>query len=176
MTEREDSPWADVAAALCETLGDGLEVAGVVESADLFRRVGAACLEIIVEATDLVGPEQVVAYTALCDLIETRLAGEADDVVGFMLHAEPVDPGAFAEALRHMRRTARAVRLIVPLDAEQARDLADSGTGFGDLVDDAGALILRAVERGTFSAAAAAAILDELDELIGRECARRIDR
>jgi hypothetical protein len=162
------SPWTKTSKEICETLADGLDVAGTIESADVFTRVGNTCLEVVVEATDDVGGDQALAYQTLCDLMETRLAkGPADEIIGCLLIETKADAGALAVGLTHMKRRSGMIVPIVPLSAAQAYAVADSPLRLEDFIDDATSLIRTAVERAS-GGEAAETLLSELDELIER--------
>ena len=166
------SAWNDLAREICETLGDGLDVLGVVETADVFVRIGKTCLEVVVEASDLHGVDQDDAYRVLCDLLETRLEGDADQVVGFLIFETDPDPEALGTGLGYMERANGAFVPVLALGQDQSRRMADASARFVDLVDDATVLLRRALDRKPHTAEDARSTLFELDELIERECDR----
>ena len=139
------SAWNELAREICETLGDGLDVLGVVETADVFVRIGKTCLEVVVEASDLAGVDQHDAYRVLCDLLETRLEGDADQVVGFLIFETEPDPEALVTGLGHMERANGAFVPVLALGQQQSRRMADASARFVDLVDDATVQQCRAV-------------------------------
>ena len=162
-----DTPWETVAKEICETLATGLDVAGTVESADIFTRVGATCLEIVIETSDVEGADQADVYRTLCDLLETRLnAGRADQVFGCLLLATEPDAEALGVGLTHMVRTDGVFVPVLPLGRDQAFAIADAATELADFADDATALIGLAADQPSLDRAET--LLDELDELISR--------
>jgi hypothetical protein len=168
----ETESWQKVAREICETLRDGLDVLGVVEAADVFVRAGATCLEVVVEASDLVGDDQHDAYRVLCDLLETRLGGDSDQVVGFLIFEGDPSPAALVTGLGYMDRPDGSFVPVLPLEQRQARNMADASARFVDLVDDAMALVQRPPGPHPYVVDDARSTLFELHELIKRECLR----
>ena len=103
----------------------------------MFVRIGKTCLEVVVEASDLTGVDQDDAYRVLCDLLETRLEGDADQVVGFLIFETDPDPEALVTGLSHMERANGAFVPVLALGQDQSRRMADASARFVDLVDDA---------------------------------------
>ena len=163
-------PWTIVAREICSVLGEGLDVRGVVEAADVFAQVGQSCLEIVVEASDLVGADQVDAYRVLCDLLDTRRATTADEVIGFLLFETEAEAEPFVAGMAHMRRVDGAIVPVVPLGESQARDLADAEARFADLAGDVAEVIRTSVSDGAAALDDARDVLDRVDRLIQRAC------
>ncbi|MGI9599480.1 MAG: hypothetical protein ACR2QK_25170 [Acidimicrobiales bacterium] len=165
----QTSPWETAAKEICASLADGLDVAGTVESADIFTRVGATCLEVIIDASDSEGADQADAYRILCDLLETRLrAGPADEVFGCILFATQPSAEALAVGLTHMIRDDGQFMPVLPLGRDQAFAMASASAQMTDLADDATALIETVAHRPPHTVAGAETLLSELDELIER--------
>lgn len=161
-----------MAREICATLGEGLDVVGVVESADVYIRVGESCLEVVVDASDLDGSGQEDAYRVLCDLLETRLAGIADEVIGILLFATEPSPEAFVVGMEHMHRTQGTFVPVLPLGQVRAKDLADASSRFLDIVDHASALLRAAGNKRPQTVDGAHSFLTAFDDLIERECRR----
>ncbi|MDH3683597.1 MAG: hypothetical protein OEV40_27065 [Acidimicrobiia bacterium] len=165
--------WGLVAREICASLGEGLDVVGVIESADVYMRVGGTCLEVVVEASDIEGPLQGDAYRVLCDLLETRLTGIADEAVGFLLLATEPSPEAFAVGMDQMRRPSGAFVPVLPLGRAKATDMAGATARFVDIADDAIALLGAATGKPPHTIEDARSFLTAFDELIDRECRRQ---
>lgn len=172
MSRQETSPWETAAKEICASLADGLDVAGTVESADIFTRVGATCLEVIIDASDTVGDDQADAYRILCDLLETRLRnGPADEIFGCILFATEPSADALAVGLTHMIRAEGQFVPVLPLGRGQAFSMAGASAQMADFTDDASALIGTVAHRPPHTAGGAEELLGELDELIERRLA-----
>jgi len=165
----QSSPWETTAKEICASLADGLDVAGTVESADIFTRIGATCLEVIIDATDSEGRDQAHAYRILCDLLETRLrAGPADEIFGCILFATEPTAEGLAVGLTHMIRDDGQFVPVLPLGRDQAFALANASAQMADVADDASALIATVAHRRPPTVDGARTLLGELDELIER--------
>ncbi|MGI9595653.1 MAG: hypothetical protein ACR2QK_05815 [Acidimicrobiales bacterium] len=165
----QTSPWETAAKEICASLADGLDVAGTVESADIFTRVGATCLEVIIDASDSEGPDQADAYRILCDILETRLrAGPADEIFGCILFATEPTAEALAVGLTHMIRDDGQFVPVLPLGRDQAFALASASAQMADFADDASALIETTAHRVPPTVGGAETLLSELDELVER--------
>ena len=165
----QNSPWETAAKEICASLADGLDVAGTVESADIFTRVGATCLEVVIDASDLEGDNQADAYRILCDLLDTRLrTGPADEIFGCILFASEPTSDGLAVGLTHMIRADGQFVPVLPLGREQAFAMASASTLMADLVDDATALIGTVAHHPRHTADGAGKLLADLDELIER--------
>ncbi len=165
----QSTPWETAAKEICASLADGLDVAGTVESADIFTRVGATCFEVIIDATDTEGEDQADAYRILCDLLETRLRnGPADEIFGCILFATEPTADGLAVGLTHMIRSDGQFAPVLPLGRDQAFAMASAATRMADFTDDAGALIETAAHHGSQTTGNAETLLADLDELIAR--------
>lgn len=163
----DNTPWAAAAKEICSSLADGLDVRGTVEAANIFARVGATCLEVVIEATDTEGAEQSSAYQVLCDLLDTRFThGRADVVYGCMLFETEPDADALAVGLRHMTREGGRFVPVLPLGREQAYSIAGSPVGLADITENAVDLIAGAARHPTSDGART--LLADIDELITR--------
>jgi hypothetical protein len=165
----QTSPWQRAAEEICASIADGLDVAGTVESADIFTRVGVTCLEVVIDASDTEGADQADAYRILCDLLETRLEnGPADEIIGCILFATEPSAGAFAIGLTHMVRANGQFVPVLPLGRNRAFALASAKAQMADFADDASALIGTVAHRPPHTVATAERLLGDLDELIER--------
>lgn len=163
------SPWDKAAKEICATLADGLDIAGTVESADIFTRVGATCLEVVIDATDTEGNDQTDAYRILCDLLETRLSnGPADEIFGCILFATEPSADALAAGLGHMIRADGQFVPVLPLGRDKAFAMASAAAQMADFTDDASALIATVAHHGSQSTSDAEKLLADIDELIDR--------
>ncbi|MGI9596961.1 MAG: hypothetical protein ACR2QK_12420 [Acidimicrobiales bacterium] len=163
------SPWETAAKEICASLADGLDVAGTVESADIFSRVGSTCLEVVIDASDSEGADQAEAYRVLCDLLETRLRhGPADEVFGCILFATEPSVDALAVGLAHMIRDDNQFVPVLPLGRDRAHAIAGASAQMADFADDAGALIETVARRLPQTVGGAETLLSQLDELIDR--------
>ena len=165
-----NSDWPDLASQLKTSLSGGLDVAGTVEEVDILSHVGRVAVDIIIETTDLEGGEQEQAYAVLCDLLATRLAGEADQVLGCLVFATEPDPQALATALVGMSRgdVRDTFTPVIPLSRYQAEAMAEAGLSINSIIDAATDLIAVAADRDQPTAETAATLLAEIDELIDR--------
>ena len=163
------NPWATAAKEICATLADGLDIAGTVESADIFTRVGATCLEVIIDATDTEGNDQGNAYEVLCDLLETRLrSGPADEIFACLLFATEPSAEALATGLGHMIRADGQFVPVLPLGRDQAYAIAGAAARLADFTDDASTLIATVAHHGSQTTSDAETLLADIDELINR--------
>lgn len=160
--------WPDMAAELCRVLTDGLDVGGTIDETELIIHVGSASLEIVIEASDIEGNEQAVAYSVLCDLLATRLSDGCSQVVGWLLFATEPDAASLASGLVGMQRETGVFTPVLPLARSQAQDLADAGISIDQLIDDASALVEIAANQHPITVSTAETLLAELDELIDR--------
>jgi hypothetical protein len=161
------TPWAAAAKEICASLADGLDVLGTVETADIFTRIGATCLEVVIDATDTEGAEQATAYQVLCDLLDTRFAhGRADVVYGCMLFETEPDPDALVVGLRHMTRENGRFVPVLPLGRDQAYAIASSPVDLADIAEQAVGLMDIAAHNPTPDGART--LLSDIDELITR--------
>jgi hypothetical protein len=166
------TPWPQVAKEICASLADGLDVLGTVETADIFTRVGATCLEVVIDATDTEGAEQAGAYETLCDLLDTRYTkGRADVVYGCMLFDGEPDPDALVVGITHMTRQNGRFVPVLPLGRDQAMLLASSPVDLADIAEQTVGLM--AAIAGHPTPEHARTLLTEIDELISRRCATR---
>lgn len=163
-----DSVWAAMAADLRAALAVGVDPHGAVPEAEYQIDVGAVGLDTVIEAASGDADTQVLGYLALCDLLATRLAEGADQVMGCLLIAGDPDPRAFASGLDRMLRADGTFTPVVPLSADQAQHLVDAGVTLFDIVDPATALVEIAASRSPATPAIAETALDEIDELIAR--------
>ena len=165
----QPSPWQRAAKEICASIADGLDVAGTVESADIFTRVGATCLEVVIDASDTEGDDQADAYRILCDLLETRLrGGPADEIFGCILFATEPSAGALAVGLTHMIRADGQFVPVLPLGRDRAFAMASAEAQMADFAADASALIGTVAHRPPHTAGSAERLLGDLDELIER--------
>ncbi len=162
--------WPDLAAKMKASLAEGLDVAGTVDEVEIMTNVGRVGVDIIIEASDLDGPDQSEAYAVLCDLLHSRLAAGADQVLGCLLFAGDADAQALAPALDGMVRSDRQATFtpVVPLGREQAEAMAASGMTIDEILDPATDLIAVAADHRPPTTATAQTLLAELDELIER--------
>lgn len=164
-----DTPWPIAAKEMCASLADGLDVAGTVETADIFTRIGATCLEVVIEASDNEGEEQADSYRVLCDLLDTRLStGPADEIFGCLLFATEPDPEALIVGLTHMTRPGGMFVPVLPLSRDQVYAIAGSPASLADFTDDVTALIQATVAGDPPGLVRAQTLLEEFDELIAR--------
>ncbi len=166
---QQHSPWETAAKEICVALADGLDVAGTVESADIFTRIGSTCLEVVIDASDLENDEQADAYRILCDLLETRLrTGPADEIFGCILFATEPTADALAVGLTHMIRADGQFVPVLPLGRDQAFAMASASTLMADFTDDATALIGTVAHHPPPTTGVAGKLLADIDELIVR--------
>lgn len=163
-----DDDWPDLGAELRRVLADGLDVSGTIDETEVLTHVGSASLEIVIEASDLEGNDQAVAYSVLCDLLATRLGEGCSQVVGCLLFATEPDAESLATGLEGMRRETGVFTPVLPLARSQAQDLADAGVSIDQLMDDASALVEIAADRHPITVSTAETLLAELDELVER--------
>jgi hypothetical protein len=162
-----NTPWAAAAKEICASLAEGLDVRGTVETANIFTRIGATCLEVVIDATDTEGAEQSSAYQVLCDLLDTRFAnGRADVVYGCMLFETEPDPDALVVGLTHMTRESGRFVPVLPLGREQAYSIAGSPVDLADIAEQAVGLMDAAAHHPTPDGART--LLADIDELITR--------
>jgi len=169
---REHRPWEQAAGEIRTALVDGLDVAGVVDQAEILSSEGATTeLDLVIELTDLEGPEQADAYTVLCGLLATIHAERGKPAIGILLVAGEIDVGSLAQGLTQMARQDREETLVLPLTSDQASAVAGSGAHLFDMVDQAVPLIQVAADPhlGT-TLLHAEHLLGELDVLIERHC------
>ena len=172
---QQASPWETAAKEICASLADGLDVAGTVESADIFTRIGATCLEVVIDASDLEGHEQADAYETLCDLLETRLkTGPADEAFGCILFATEPTAEALRVGLTHMVRADGQFVPVLPLGRDQAFAMASASTLMADFADAATALIGTVANHPPHTTGGAEKLLADIDELIERRVADHI--
>ncbi len=162
--------WPDLAAKMKVSLAEGLDVAGTVDDVEILTHVGQVGVDIIIEVSDLKGADQREAYAVLCDLLHSRLASGADQVLGCLLFAGDADADALAVALDGMVRSDRQATFtpVVPLGREQAEAMAESEMTIDEIIDPATDLIAAAADHRPPTAATAETLLSELDELIER--------
>jgi dihydrodipicolinate synthase/N-acetylneuraminate lyase len=159
--------WADMVAELRSALREG-DLRGAVPEAEGSATVGAVGLDTVIEAASGDPESQVTGYRALCDLLATRLAQGVNQVFGCLLIDGDPDPTAYAAGLDAMIRGDGTFTPVLPLSAEQARQLVDADVALFDVVDPATALIEIGASRTPVTAAVAQTALDEIDELIAR--------
>lgn len=159
--------WPDLALELMVALADGTDVRGTIDAAEVVARVGSSQIDYIVDVSDLEGIEQADAYAVMCDLVATRLT-TVDQVLGCLVFRSEPDPAALLRGLDAMIRPDAVFTPVLPLSHLQADVLVASGASIDDFVDDATALIEIAADRRPPTAAVAATLLEELDELIDR--------
>lgn len=145
---------------------------GIVDEAEILATVGDTGVDLVIEATDLVGPEQADAFTVVCDLLATVRERRSIPAVGILLVAGEIDDEAFALSLAQMGRQDREETIVVPLTADQAQAVSSSGAHLFQLVDEAVVLIQAEASPHLGSTISHASKLrKELDELIERHCA-----
>jgi hypothetical protein len=167
----DNTPWAAAAKGICASLADGLDVRGTVETADIFARIGATCLEVVIDATDTEGADQSGAYQVLCDLLDTRMAnGRADVIYGCMLFETEPDADALVVGLTHMTRENGRFVPVLPLGREQAYSIASSTVDLADIAEQAVGLMDTAAHHPTPDGART--LLADIDELITRRVAQ----
>ena len=160
-------PWAELAKQLAASLSDRAVDGSVVE-AEVDSQVGATEFDIIVESSGGAPDAQVSAFSAVCDLLDTRLNEGAGQVLGCLLVDGPVDAQAFATGLTGMTRPSDVFTPVLPLERDQAQALVDAGVSLFDLVDNATALVEVAASRSPVTTDVAETALSEIDELVAR--------
>ena len=160
-------PWAELSQQLAASLSDR-PVDGSVVEAEVDSQVGATEFDIIVESSGGEPDAQVIAFSALCDLLNTRLNEGAGQVLGCVLVDGPVDAAAFATGLTGMTRPSGVFTPVLPLERDQAQALVDAGVSLFDVVDNATALVEVAASRSPVTTEVAQTALSEIDELVAR--------
>ncbi len=157
-------------AQLRDALTDG-DVDGAVLEAETVTSIGSVTIDTLIEAASGDPDTQLLGYRALCDLLTTRLAEGADQVIGCLLIDGDPDPSAYASGLDGMTRADGSFTPVLPLSAEQAKSLVGASVKMSDIVDSATALIEIAASKTPLTKAIADTVLYEIDELIARHAA-----
>ena len=162
------SEWEETVDELRNGLVTGVDPDGVALEAETATQVGAVGLVTLVEAVSGDADTQATGYSALCDLLATRLEQGADQVLGCLIINGDPDPDALAIGLDGMLRTDGTFTPVLPLSVVQATDLVASGTALFDVVDPAKALLEIAASRAPITKHVAMTALEEIDELVAR--------
>lgn len=164
-----ESQWDNTFNELREALVSGSDSDGVEFEAEEVDNFGSATLVTVVESSAGDAETQVEAYKAVCELLDTRLNSGADQVLGCLVIDGDPDPDALLTGLDHMLRDDGTFTPVLPLSAEQAKDMVASGIALLDIVDPATALLEVAASRSPLTHDVAATALEEIDELIARD-------
>lgn len=162
------SQWDETVDQLRNGLVTGVDPNGVALEAETATRVGAVDLVTVVEVASGDADTQAIGYSALCDLLATRLEQGADQVLGCLIVNGDPDPDALAVGLDGMLRTNGTFTPVLPLSVVQASDLVASGVVLLDVVDPATALLEIAASRSPLTKHVAMTALEEIDELVAR--------
>lgn len=158
--------WPDLRRALRDAMPDAEDaVAGTSLEADLMDASGAEGYELVVELSDLAGPDQAFAYSELCDLLATRRQAPDVQVFGCVIFTPTPNAEAFA---RTLLGHALVETPVLALSVEQATVLVESDRDLDDFVESALALIAVAAAKPVPTVEHARTVLDEIDELVYR--------
>lgn len=160
--------WIQLAGELATALMDESSYFTPATASEVDQKIGATEFDIVIESTEADPAIQRVAYSALCDLLSTRRAEGADQVMGCLLIEGDPDAAAFADGLATMVEAGGEFTPVMPLTADQARTLIENKVPLFEIVDDSVALVEVAASRHPVTPEVAETALEEIDELVAR--------